>query len=60
MLERLEGLLLGALQNPYDDTPATCQAQDKTLSIILFNFGWKTVEEVQPAPWVGACQVETS
>lgn len=39
--------------------PTTSQAQGKTLSIILFNFGWRIVEEVQLASGVGACQVET-
>ena len=52
-------LPLWALQSPQDGRPARSQAQGKTLSIILVNFGWRIVEEVQLASRVGACQVET-
>lgn len=41
-----------ALQDSRDGTPAMCQAWGETLSIILFNFGWRIVKKVQPA-WAG-------
>lgn len=30
-----------------------CQASSKALSVILFNFGWRIVKEVLPAPGWG-------
>lgn len=52
-LERLCQLLLWALQNSLDYAPAMCQASGKALSVILFNFGWRIVKEVLPAPGWG-------
>lgn len=47
--ERRGPLLLGSRQDPRDRTPAVRQAQGSTLSITLFNFGWRMVKEGQPA-----------